>query len=585
MILVFGGTTEGRMAARVLDEAGTGYFYSTHGDGQEIDLVHGTRLAGALQVEDMAAICREHDIRLLVDAAHPFAEQLHRNVLALAERMQLPIIRYDRIYPKRDPKLVWCRDYADARVQLEEHGITRLLALTGVNTIARLSDYWHRHECWFRILNRTTSLQAAQKAGFPIDHLVYYEHDDTARLLEQLQPQAIITKESGRSGGFEQKIEAALQADVQVFVVERPQYPPHVASDVTILLVNGPHSLRRAVERLLPEFFSLHSGLTTGTCATAAAIAATHRLVTGEKPGTVPVVLPDGETIDVAVTYGEDYASVTKDAGDDPDVTDGLEIRAHVERNKAFEICGGEGVGRFTLPGFDYPPGEAAINRTPRQMMRDNIHETVRITITVPQGREVAQRTFNPRLGIVGGISIIGESGIVKPYSEEAFIQSIGKCMQVAQASGTQRVVINSGAKSENYLKALYPDLPKQAFVQYGNYVGETLRFATELGITQVTLGVMLGKAVKLAAGNLDTHSRVATMDKEFMAQMLTEADCDIDLSDITLARELWDKIPTDRLQAFAHVVIGHCMEHCAPLLPHGDLSILLLDNEGEVYS
>ena len=440
-------------------------------------------------------------------------------------------------------------------------------------------------ECWFRILNRTTSLQAAQKAGFPIDHLVYYEHDDTARLLEQLQPQAIITKESGRSGGFEQKIEVALQADVQVFVIERPQYPPHVASDVTILLVNGPHSLRRAVERLLPEFFSLHSGLTTGTCATAAAIAATHRLVTGEKPGTVPVVLPDGETIDVAVTYGEDYASVTKDAGDDPDVTDGLEIRAHVERNKAFEICGGEGVGRFTLPGFDYPPGEAAINRTPRQMMRDNIHETVRITITVPQGREVAQRTFNPRLGIVGGISIIGESGIVKPYSEEAFIQSIGKCMQVAQASGTQRVVINSGAKSENYLKALYPDLPKQAFVQYGNYVGETLRFATELGITQVTLGVMLGKAVKLAAGNLDTHSRMATMDKEFMAQMLTEADCDIDLSDITLARELWDKIPIDRLQAFAHVVIGHCMEHCAPLLPHGDLSILLLDNEGEVYS
>ena len=585
MILVFGGTTEGRMAARVLDEAGTGYFYSTHGDGQEIDLVHGTRLAGALQVEDMAAICREHDIRLLVDAAHPFAEQLHRNVLALAERMQLPIIRYDRIYPKRDPKLVYCRDYADARVKLEKHGITRLLALTGVNTIARLSDYWHRHECWFRILNRTTSLQAAQKAGFPIDHLVYYEHDDTARLLEQLQPQAIITKESGRSGGFEQKIEAALQADVQVFVVERPQYPPHVASDVTIILVNGPHSLRRAVERLLPEFFSLHSGLTTGTCATAAAIAATHRLVTGEKPGTVPVVLPDGETIDVAVTYGEDYASVTKDAGDDPDVTDGLEIRAHVERNKAFEICGGEGVGRFTLPGFDYPPGEAAINRTPRQMMRDNIHEAVRITITVPQGREVAQRTFNPRLGIVGGISIIGESGIVKPYSEEAFIQSIGKCMQVAQASGTQRVVINSGAKSENYLKALYPDLPKQAFVQYGNYVGETLRFATELGITQVTLGVMLGKAVKLAAGNLDTHSRVATMDKEFMAQMLTEADCNIDLSDITLARELWDKIPTDRLQAFAHVVIGHCMEHCAPLLPHGDLSILLLDNEGEVYS
>ena len=284
------------------------------------------------------------------------------------------------------------------------------------------------------------------------------------------------------------------------------------------------------------------------------------------------------------MTYGEDYASVIKDAGDDPDVTDGLEIRAHVEWSDDFEICGGEGVGRFTLPGFDYPPGEAAINRTPRQMLRDNVHEAVRITISVPQGREIARRTFNPRLGIEGGISIIGESGIVKPYSEEAFVQSIGKCMQVAVASGTTRVVINSGAKSESYLRAYYPDLPPQAFVQYGNYVGQTLRFATQLGITRVTLGVMLGKAVKLAAGNLDTHSRVATMDKDFMAQMLAQAGCDIDLSDITLARELWDKIPADRLQTFAQVVIGHCMEHCAQLLPHGTLTILLIDNNGTIY-
>ena len=115
--------------------------------------------------------------------------------------------------------------------------------------------------------------------------------------------------------------------------------------------------------------------------------------------------------------------------------------------------------------------------------------------------------------------------------------------------------------------------------------MGETLRFATQLGITQVTLGVMLGKAVKLAAGNLDTHSRVATMDKDFMAQMLAQAGCDVDLSGITLARELWDKIPPERLQTFARMVIGRCMEHCAPLLPHGTLTILLLDNDGTIYS
>ena len=156
--------------------------------------------------------------------------------------------------------------------------------------------------------------------------------------------------------------------------------------------------------------------------------------------------------------------------------------------------------------------------------------------------------------------------------------------MQVAVASGTTRVVINSGAKSESYLRAYYPDLPPQAFVQYGNYVGQTLQYATQLGITQVTLGVMLGKAVKLAAGNLDTHSRVATMDKEFIAQMLAEAGCDINLSDITLARELWDKIPAGHLQTFAQVVINHCLEHCAQLLPHGTLTILLLDNDGTIY-
>jgi len=582
MILVFGGTTEGRMATKVLEEAGTPYFYSTHGDGQEVDLVHGSRLSGAMQVDDMAGICREHDIRLLIDAAHPFAQQLHANVVRLAGQTSIPVIRYDRIYPPRAPSLLWCRDYDDAIAQLKAHGVDSLLALTGVNTIGHMRPYWQEHTCWFRVLNRDTSRHKAHLAGFPADHLVYYEHDDTAQLLKLLHPQAIITKESGISGGFTEKVEAAQKAEILVFVVERPPYP---SGDAHVEHVNGPHGLRRMVERLLPEFYPLHSGLTTGTCATAAAVAMARRLVTGEMPDSVPVVLPNGETIAVAVTYGDGYAAVIKDAGDDPDVTDGLEIRASVEWNDAFEICGGEGVGRFTVPGFDYPPGEAAINRTPRQMLRDNIHETVRVTISVPLGAEIARRTFNPRLGIEGGISIIGESGIVKPYSEEAFIQSIGKCMQVAQASGATRVVINSGAKSEQFLRDRYPDLPSQAFVQYGNYIGQTLRFADQLGIRHVTLGVMLGKAVKLAAGNLDTHSRVATMDRDFVAHLLDEAGCPIALTDVTLARELWDRIPPDRLQAFARIVIAHCKAHCAPLLPHATLTILLIDNEGTIFS
>ena len=194
-------------------------------------------------------------------------------------------------------------------------------------------------------------------------------------------------------------------------------------------------------------------------------------------------------------------------------------------------------------------------------------------------------RTFNPRLGIEGGISIIGVSGIVKPFSEEAFIESIRKCMTVAKASGSGRVVINSGGKSERFVKALYPDLPQQAFVEYGNYIGETMKIADELDIKNVTLGVMLGKAVKLAAGHLDTHSRKATMDKAFIQQMLDEADCMTDISDMTLARELWAMIPQDKIDDFCRVVLQHCMNHCQPLLPHGQLTILLIDDDGTIHS
>ena len=570
------------MAAKVLEESGTTYCYSTRSDTQDIQLVHGHHVTGAMEVPKMVAFCHEHDIRLIVDAAHPFAVNLHRNVVDLAGQIGVPIIRYDRIYPPHDEGLVWCKDYDVAIRQLNEHGVNRLLALTGVNTISRLQAYWQDHECWFRILKRDESQTLAKKAGFPSDYLVYYEKDDTASLMNQLHPQAIITKESGLSGGFDEKVHAARQAGIKVFVVERPEYP--TADDITVEHVNGPHGLRRTVERLLPEFYPLHSGLTTGTCATAAAIAATRRLTTGEMPDQVPVVLPDGETIFVPVSYGDDYASVYKQSGDDPDVTNGIEIRASVRPSDRFEILGGEGVGRFTVPGFDFPPGEPAINKAPRQMMRDNIKENVSITISVPQGAEIARRTFNPRLGIEGGISIIGVSGIVKPFSEEAFVASIRKCMQVAKASGSNRVVINSGGKSERFVKAQYTDLPQQAFVEYGNYIGETLAIANELGIKNVTMGVMLGKAVKLAAGNLDTHSRHVTMDKEFVTAMLREADIDLDISDLTLARELWDRIPAAKLQDFATVVISHCTQYCAPLLPKGMLTVLLIDDNGKIY-
>ena len=583
MILVFGGTTEGRRTAEVLEKAGATYYYSTKTGEQDVSLHHGEHINGAMDAEAMKAFVDKHGIRLIVDAAHPFASHLHQTVVYVASEKQIPIIRYERIYPPRDPDITWIDDYS--QVPTEIHS---LLATTGVQSIAKLKPLEAKGiKVYYRILPRESSIRLAKEQGATDEQLLFYE--DSAVI--DVETEAVLLKESGLSGGFQEKVDVAKAKGMRIIVLKRPATPS------IYHIVNGPHGLRRAVEKLLPDFFPLHSGLTTGTCATAAAVAATTRLIKGETPAEVPILLPDGETIMVSVGYGDGYAYCIKEAGDDPDVTNGIEVRVSLTPNPSpigeggIVIEGGEGVGRFSLPGFDYPPGEPAINKGPRQMICQNIEpltrnqESLTVTISVPGGEEIARRTFNPRLGIEGGISIIGVSGIVEPFSEEAFIQSIRKCMEVAKASGSDRVVINSGAKSERFVRAYYPTLPSQAFVEYGNYIGETLKIAHELGFRQVTLGVMLGKAVKLAAGNLDTHSKKTVMDKTFIASMLEEAGCPIDLTNLTLARELWERISPEKIEDFCRVVLQHCMQHCRPLVPHTALTLLLIDDDGTIHS
>ena len=634
MILILGGTTEGRLAVRVADGAGSPYWYSTRGELQQIECKNGTHITGALDEAAMSAFCRDHDIRLLIDAAHPFATELHRTVAAVAESLDLPVVRVERVYSDGSGEpgsarasLRWCDDYTDAVRQMEADGVTRLLALTGVQTIGKLRPYWTAHDCWFRILRREESQEKAAGQGFPANRLVYYEEEDDASLIARLQPQAVLTKESGESGGFNEKVAAAQAAGIPVYVVRRPALP---AGFETVI---GEHGLRKAIERLVPGFFPLRSGFTTGACATAAAKAALLSLLGQPVGASVEVLFPDGEilTLPIAsvlnsqgpacagleerrVLSGRSKARpekvptragaqatvanfatavVIKDAGDDPDVTNGQEIVATVafSDEPGIHFLQGEGVGRVTLPGLGLPIGGPAINRVPRRMMEQNLSALydggLDVTISVPGGRELARRTFNPKLGIVDGISIIGTSGIVRPFSNEAFVDAIRREIEVAVAVGAPMLVINSGAKSEAFLKARFPDLPPQAFVHYGNFIGETLKIAADLQVSQVTMGIMLGKAVKLAEGHLDTHSKSVVMNKTFLKEVAATAGCTPATAEaidsLTLARELWHALPTADLNRFISALLARCRAACASVYP-ASLTILLLDEDGNVF-
>lgn len=598
MILVLGGTTEGRLAVKVLDEAGKSYFYSTRGELQQVSCRNGERVTGGMDEQKMEEFCRSNGIRLLVDAAHPFAVQLHKTVEQVSRKLNLNVVRFERKYPPRTDEVIWCKDYNDAVLRLKEDGISRLLALTGVQTIGKLRDFWAdenlKPECWFRILDREESLSLAIGQGFDASRLVYYhEGEPEAQLMEKIKPQAVLTKESGESGGFVEKLDASRSLGIPVYAVCRPSLPD------SFITVTGVHGLRKAVERLLPDFYPLRSGYTTGACATAASKAALVKLLTGESLSEVSFHIPDGEELSLPVeSVCKDDASsatatVVKDAGDDPDVTNNrvIEVKVSYSEKPGIHFLQGKGVGVVTLPGLGLTVGEPAINNTPRQMIIRELSELygggLDVTISVPGGEELALKTFNPKLGIVGGISIIGTSGIVRPFSSEAFVDAIRREIEVCQAIGAERLVINSGAKSEKYVKREYPDLPSQAFVHYGNYIGDTLKIAEDLKISKVTMGIMLGKAVKLAEGHLNTYSKQVVMNKQFLIELAKECGCSQKafnvISDMTLARELWTSLSKPDASLFFPALLNECMKHCSALLTDTELTLMLIDEDGNI--
>lgn len=304
----------------------------------------------------------------------------------------------------------------------------------------------------------------------------------------------------------------------------------------------------------------LRKGYTTGTCAAAAAKAAAYMLLTGcmcdkvtlETPGKIRLQLPVTE-----ICQNKDSMScaVVKDSGDDPDITNGMRIFAKVayandkEQTEIICIDGGEGVGRVTKPGLNQPVGAAAINDVPRRMIKEAVADVVNelgytgklmVTIFVPDGAAIAQKTFNPRLGIEGGISILGTSGIVEPMSEQALIDTIETELKQCRAEGKKTLLITPGNYGHAYaVNCLH--LPESADVSCSNYIGETLDMSVAMGFEQILLVGNIGKLVKLAGGIFQTHSKVADCRMELIG--LYAALCGADKE---LVKAVMDCVMTD---------------------------------------
>ncbi|WP_243368723.1 cobalt-precorrin-5B (C(1))-methyltransferase [Fundidesulfovibrio soli] len=297
----------------------------------------------------------------------------------------------------------------------------------------------------------------------------------------------------------------------------------------------------------------LRQGFTTGSAAAAATKAALNLLLTGGAPGVADIPLPPGAPegrLAVPVAGAERdgdtaRAWVVKDGGDDPDATHGATIacvarlRPLQDIGPCIELDGGRGVGRVTLPGLPVPPGQAAINPAPRAQILMAAQEALdqagyaggaELLIEVEDGEAIARHTLNPRLGIVGGISILGTAGVVKPFSHAAWQATIDSVLRVARAAGLQAAAFSTGRRSERLLMARRPDLPERAFVQAADFFAHALRQAAALGFTAVVWGCYFGKLAKMAQGLEYTHAHAEPTDFALLSRLAGDAGCTADI-------------------------------------------------------
>jgi cobalt-precorrin-5B (C1)-methyltransferase len=357
----------------------------------------------------------------------------------------------------------------------------------------------------------------------------------------------------------------------------------------------------------------LRSGFTTGTAAAAATKGALRMILEGKRPSQVHIRLLTGADLMIAIHKCrlsqpcEAICSVIKDAGDDPDVTHGAEIGARValldadrksESGKESEIIikGGQGVGRVTKPGLEVDPGQPAINPGPQKMIIQAIKEVleknrlsvgVRTEIFAPQGKELAKKTLNARLGILDGISILGTTGIVRPLSHDAFVATIESALSVARACGLTQVVLTTGRRSERFAQDRWNRMPPEAFVQIGDFFQQSLASAAKRRLDHIILAVFFGKALKMAQGVPHTHAAKSRLTLDQLSGWAWEITKDLDfsrkISTANTARQAFELIREQHATIISHV--GERIKTSAKRFAgsNADIRSVIFDYQGKV--
>ena len=350
----------------------------------------------------------------------------------------------------------------------------------------------------------------------------------------------------------------------------------------------------------------LRTGFTTGTCATAASKAGILAIINQQSLNNVDVLLPKRDRINIKInscefTKNNAKCSVIKDGGDDPDVTHGAEIFVDLSlTNKidTVEIDGGQGVGRVTKPGLGLEIDSAAINPTPKKMILENIQEVaeeilkengIKIVISVPKGKELATKTDNPRIGILNGISILGTSGIVIPYSTASFAAAIRLQIDVVSSMSDEEVVLTTGGRSEDFARDIIK-LPDHSFIQMGDFSGYTIQQCAKKGLKKAYVAGFIGKLAKMAAGVKQTHVKGGKVDMKFLSELAKRCNADSEtirkILGANTARNVQEIIMEDGVNGFfdeiTKEVCNQMRQHSEEKIP---VEVILFDFDGKVLS